>query len=138
MLLTEYLETYSKLIDEYSKTSLIFSSQINVDIRAEHVGLIKGSITFIDESRLFVTEYLDVSYGIDRLSYSYHYQNKEGRLVFRYDNAAHKPALGFTHHKHSGGRVIESQMPDLAGVLAEAMHYLMGQIGGASNDGHLD
>jgi len=134
MLLTEYLEAFSKVIDEYSKTDLVFSSQVHVDIRAEHIGLIKGSITFIDESRLFLTEYLDVSYGIERLTYSYHYQDKEGRLVFRYDNAAHKPVLGFIHHKHSGDGVVESQIPDLNGVLLEAIHHLMGPIGWAGGE----
>jgi hypothetical protein len=134
MLLTEYLEAFSKVIDEYSKTGLIFSSQVHVDIRAEHIGLIKGSITFIDESRLFVTEYLDVSYDIERLTYSYHYQNKEGRLVFRYDNAAHKPVLGFIHHKHSGDGVVESEVPDLDGVMLEAIHHFMGGIGGTSDE----
>jgi len=35
----------------------------------------------------------------EKVSYAYQYQDGEGKLIFRYDNAAHKPGLGFIEHK---------------------------------------
>jgi hypothetical protein len=129
MFLTEYLEKFSCIIDDYSKTGYIFSSELNIDIRAENIGLIKASITFTNESRLFATEYLDLTSKTEKLSYSYHYQDKNGRLVFRYDNAVHKPSLGFEHHKHVGDSVLHCKLPDLNGILDEIISELMEHTG---------
>jgi hypothetical protein len=125
MLLTEYLEEVSATIDEYSKTGFIFSAEIKRDMRTENIGLIKIFITFTDESKLYVTEYLDLSVKIEKLSYSYHYQDRSGRVLFRYDNAAHKPPLRFAHHKHVGNSVFQCKIPDLEGILEEITDYLM-------------
>ena len=55
-----------------------------------------------------------------RVRYAFHYQDAEGNLVFRYDNAPHHPRLAtFPAHKHVGDTVIEAQAPDLADVLRE-------------------
>jgi hypothetical protein len=129
MLLTEYLEKLSRIIDDYSKTGYIFSSELNIDIRAENIGLIKATITFTDESRLSVTEYLDLTSKTEKLSYSYHYQDINGSLLFRYDNAAHKPSLGFAHHKHVGHSVSQYALPDLNTILAEITSELVRPMG---------
>ena len=57
MFLTEYLSDLTKVIDEYSKTELIVSSEIKSDFRTEKIGLIKGQLVFINESKLSFTEY---------------------------------------------------------------------------------
>ena len=77
------------------KTNLIIYSELHIDCRTEKIGIIKGTITFLDNSCLFFTEYLDDKYKIEKLTYSFHYQQKDGTLIFRYDNAYHKPRLGF-------------------------------------------
>ncbi|MDO8444615.1 MAG: hypothetical protein Q7T53_00680 [Deltaproteobacteria bacterium] len=51
MLLSEYLSGLTKAITEYSKTSLIIDSDLNTDFRTDKIGIIKGSITFTNESR---------------------------------------------------------------------------------------
>jgi hypothetical protein len=54
--------------------------------------------------------------------YSYHYQDSEGKLIFRHDNAPHHPEIEtHPHHKHVGSddNVIASQPPDLGDVLRE-------------------
>ena len=76
MLLTEYLSDVTKVIDEYSRTGLILLSKLKTDARTEKIGLIKGNFVFINESRLFFTEYLDLRYKIEKLAYSFHYQDK--------------------------------------------------------------
>ncbi len=119
MFLSEYLSDVTKTIDEYAKTSIIFSSKVESDFRTERIGFIKGKIIFIDDSKLFFTEYLDLRYKIDKLTYSFHYQDKKANLIFRYDNAAHKPSQEFTEHKHTGDMVVQSSVPELKYVLEE-------------------
>lgn len=126
MLLSEYLIDLTKVINEYSKTSLIIDSDLNTDFRTEKIGVIKGSITFTDESRLFFTEYIDVRYKVEKITYSYHYQDRAGKLLFRYDNARHKPMLAFTDHKHlSNNETTQSDVPKFSDVLEEIMEYLV-------------
>ena len=92
MLLNEYLFDLIKAINEYSKSGYILTSGLNIDARSEKIGLIKGSVIFINGSKLIFTEYLDLRYKIEKLTYSFHYQEKDGNLIFRYDNAVHRPA----------------------------------------------
>jgi hypothetical protein len=58
---------------------------------------------------------------VARLKYRYHYEDPDGRLVFRYDNAPHHPEVEtFPHHKHlSDGRVVPSVEQSLPRVLEE-------------------
>ena len=126
MLLTEYFARIVKDIEEYSKTNLIIDSDLHIDCRTEKIGIIKGTVTFLDNSCLFFTEYLDVRYKIEKLTYSFHYQQKDGTLIFRYDNAYHKPRLGFAAHKHlPSGEIIQSDIPELKDVFEEIMEHLL-------------
>lgn len=126
MLLSDYLSGLTKSINEYSKTSLIIDSDLNTDFRTEKIGIIRGSITFADESRLFFTEYLDVRYKVEKITYSYHYQDRAGKLIFRYDNARHKPQLAFKDHKHlSNDETAQSEAPEFSSVLEEIMEFLL-------------
>ena len=126
MLLTEYFARLVKVIEEHSKTNLIIDSDLHIDCRTEKIGIIKGIISFIDNSNLFFTEYLDIRYKIEKLTYSFHYQQKDGKLIFRYDNAEHKPRLNFAYHKHlSSGEIIQSDIPDLSNIFEEIMDYLL-------------
>src|SRR3989304_2325361 len=94
--------------------------------QTEKIGIIKGTITFLDNSCLFFTEYLDVRYQIEKLTYSFHYQQKDGTLIFRYDNAYHKPRLSFTSHKHlPSGEIIQSDIPELNDIFEEVMEHLL-------------
>lgn len=124
MVLTEYLSDLAKVIDEYSKTGLFISSELIVDVRTEKIGLIRVTIIFNDDSKLFVTEYLDLRHKIEKLTYSFHYQDKDGNLIFRYDNAAHKP-MSFKNHKHVKDAILESQIPELRNILEEIIRDLL-------------
>ncbi|MDN3511827.1 MAG: DUF6516 family protein [Candidatus Jettenia sp.] len=126
MLLTEYFARLVKGIEEYSKTNLIIDTDLHLDCRTEKIGIIKGVITFIDDSKLFFTEYLDVRYKIEKLTYSFHFQQKDGKLIFRYDNADHKPRLNFNSHKHlSSDEIVQSSIPEISDIFEEIMDYLL-------------
>lgn len=51
--------------------------------------------------------------------YRYHYQGPRNQLIFRYDNARHRPLLPVLEHKHVPEQVIEAAAPTLEDVLAE-------------------
>lgn len=119
MLISEYLNGLTKTISEYTRTGLILSSELTTDYRTSKIGYIKGALSFPDDSKLFFKEYIDLRYGIVRETYSYHYQNGQGELLFRYDNANHRPSLGFIDHKHTDQTIIPSDIPQLSNVLEE-------------------
>jgi hypothetical protein len=54
-----------------------------------------------------------------KVMYTYHYQDAGDRLVFRYDNAQHRPTLGSDEHKHTPDGVVAAPAPTLEDVLAE-------------------
>lgn len=58
MLLSEYLSDLTNIIDEYSKTDLIIDSNLSTDFRTEKIGIVKGAITFSDDSMLFLQNIL--------------------------------------------------------------------------------
>ncbi|MEZ4525542.1 MAG: DUF6516 family protein [Desulfobacterales bacterium] len=124
--LKDCLSELTEIINDYSKTGFIVSSEIVSDFRTEKIGFIKGKIVFSDESVLFFREYLDLRCYIDKKAYSFHYQDRNTKLLFRYDNALHKPALGFNEHKHTAeDRIIQTSVPDMGDILEEiAREYL--------------
>ncbi len=126
MLLTEHAAALARVIEDYSQTDLIIDSAVTTDSRTLKIGVIRGTITFVNESRLFFTEYLDLRYKPEKLTYSFHYQDRADAMLFRYDNACHKPALAFADHKHlADGRMVQAEIPELAAVLGEIMDYFL-------------
>jgi len=83
------------------------------------LALLRG--TFTDESVLHFIEFVNVKESIELYKYSYHYQNRNGTLIFRYDMAPHHQEIEtFPHHKHTrSGKIIEASIPALAHVLDE-------------------
>ncbi len=73
MKLSEYLTDIEKIINEYSQTDLILSYDLHNDLRTEKLGIVKGIVVFIDDSKLVFKEYVDLKYGIEKIVYSYHY-----------------------------------------------------------------
>jgi hypothetical protein len=51
--------------------------------------------------------------------YSYHYQDANQELIFRYDNARHRPSLSFREHKHLPEEIVAAPAPALEAVLTE-------------------
>lgn len=119
MLLKDYILQLHKVIAEYTQTGLLVSSNFGSDIRTESIGAVKGEIGFADGSRLFFREYLDLRYGIDKIMYSYHYQDIEDMLRFRYDNAEHRPRLDVRDHRHSPAKIEATGIPTLEDILLE-------------------
>ena len=70
---------------------------------------------FKGKTVLFLKEFVSLT----QMIYSYHWQDENGTLLIRWDNAPHHKHLHtFPHHKHSPD-VSESNVVDLEGVLKE-------------------
>ena len=67
-----------------------------------------------NNTELYVREYM----GVGEEKYSYHWQEKNGKLITRWDNAPHQKVKTFPHHKHyPDGTVVESYEIRLEKVL---------------------
>ena len=119
MLLNTYQNNIVSIIQKYVDNGYILSFNFSVDARSNYIGFIQGSLEFIQGSRLFFREYVDLQESIEKLSYSFHYQDQDYNLIFRYDNAQHKPDLGYVEHKHIRNKIISSEIPDIEQVILE-------------------
>jgi len=95
----------------------------------EHVGSssrFKAEIRFKDDSSLSIRQIVIESFFF---KYAYHWQDREGQLIRRWDNAPHWPAIStFPHHKHVRSqtdqlRVLESRGGDLEIVFQEIAEW---------------
>jgi hypothetical protein len=70
---------------------------------------------------LHFREFVDTSQVEPKIMYAYHYQDVDHNLLFRYDNAVHKPALPQAGHKHTQSGADISPAPTLPGVLDQIL-----------------
>jgi hypothetical protein len=93
----------------------------------DYNGLIRCRIIFWDNSFLDLYEIVSTELGYPvRVYYAYTYL-REGKRVFRYDNAPHHPEIA-THpyHKHIGARdrLVPADQPTLKQILDEVEDLL--------------
>ena len=119
MLIDEYFQEIEVYI---SNCPSVLESHVIKDKRSLHIGIIEGEISFMDGSVLFFIEFINVKeIEAERYKYSYHYQDKTGKFIFRYDMAPHhKEIKTFPHHKHlKSEKIMEAADSDLIKVLDE-------------------
>ncbi len=115
-----YLAQIRAIVDRYAVTSFVLDTKVSFEARPGDQGYLTGSITYADGSVLHFREFLDAAgETVDKLTYTYHYQDAGNQLIFRYDNARHRPLLRSLEHKHAPGQVVEMPAPALDEVLAE-------------------
>lgn len=119
MLLNQYQTNFLNIIQKYVNSGWIISFDFAVDARSSYIGFIQGNLEFLDNSHLFFKEYINLQDTLEKLSYSFHYQDPDNNLIFRYDNAKHKPDLGYVNHKHIQEQIIPSAIPDIEQVITE-------------------
>jgi Family of unknown function (DUF6516) len=125
MQLHEYIERFRKGMETLENYGYTESIEIKEEIRPNKQAVFTAKVVLLNGSVFQVREYIDAKYGIDRVSYAYHYQDRDGSLIFRYDNAAHRPALGFKVHKHTADWAVESaDLPDVFDLINEIVRYL--------------
>lgn len=118
MLINEY---FQQIESQIAKHIHILETSLIKDKRSAHIGIVEGELLFKDEAVLHFIEFVNVKDTIQVYKYSYHYRDREGELIFRYDMAPHHREIDtFPHHKHIyPDTVIKTPVPTLAKVLDE-------------------
>ena len=125
MLLRNYLQLFRQGIQKLEDYGYSESINIREEIRPNKQAIIKAKIVLVDSSVLHIKEYIDAKYKIEKVSYAYQYQDRDGELIFRYDNAVHRPALRFKEHKHTkDGVIIQTSLPDISDIIDEVVGCL--------------
>lgn len=117
----EYAETIKQVLDTVIDSNEVVRAEISEDRRSSLRGCIAGMLQFSNDSELYFREYVDASLSEPRLTYAYHFQNSDHELIFRYDNAPHRPPLEQAEHKHTPAGVQVHPAPTLAQVINEIM-----------------
>jgi hypothetical protein len=115
----DYAKTITSPIDALLASGQARLVSLQVDQRSMLRGLISGILAFEDDSELHFSEFVDLTQPEPRLMYAYHYQDSKKALVFRYDNAAHRPPLPVAEHKHSASTVSSATAPTFVQVIDE-------------------
>ena len=98
--MSERIEEYVNRVVRFLKLHPMVKD-VNVERRVVtgNRGYIRASVTFVNDSQLWMREFVDDR--LRKIGYAYHYQSIDGKLLFRYDNAPHHAdAASFPHHKH--------------------------------------
>ncbi|MEM3056617.1 MAG: DUF6516 family protein [Candidatus Bathyarchaeia archaeon] len=123
MIIKEYLENLLKEIKDHPLVKRIYVRNMQVSLRR---GYVRAVALLTDDSELHVFEYVNSS--LSRLSYSYHYQDPSGDMIFRYDNEPHYPSLpNFPYHKHVAHEEAPrpSEQVNIEEVLREITIYMI-------------
>jgi hypothetical protein len=117
----EYAHAISSLLTEIVSTGNVQLRNLQLDQRSTMRGYIAGILVFADVSELHFREFVDITQLEPRLMYAYHYQDAAGTLLFRYDNALHRPMLSQCEHRHTPAGIDVGVMPTLAAVIDEIL-----------------
>ncbi len=115
----EYARGIEDVLDATVAAGEVVLTSIQIDQRSSLRGFITVVLQFGDASELHFREFVDTSLPESRLVYAYHYQDVERKLVFRYDNAAHRRPLPQAEHQHTPAGVEVHPAPTLAQVVDE-------------------
>jgi len=119
------IEEYFRAIqNSVESCPIVQLSNVTYEKRGTHEGFIRGRLSFVDGSTLYLREFVDVEMTEDRLMYVYQYMDSSNKIIFRYDNTGHHKKLGlstYPHHKHEHREddVVPSVAPDLASILRQ-------------------
>ena len=117
----EYAKTVTQPIDTLLASGQARLVNLQVDQRSMLRGFISGILAFEDDSELHFADFIDLTQPEPRLMYAYHYQDSKKSLVFRYDNAIHRPPLPLAEHKHTASAVSPAPAPAFIQVIDEIL-----------------
>lgn len=117
----EYAQQFAELLNGLVAMGQVGTFELQVDQRSTLRGFIKGQAIFVNGSELHFREFLDTTLLEPKTMYAYHYQDDEQQLIFRYDNALHRPPLLQQDHKHTPDGIILTQPPTMQQILDEIL-----------------
>ena len=125
MSLRDHLEQVRSGLQTFEDYGLSEQIDFSAEIRPGSQAVLKATVKLIDTSELYLREYLLEKEMIQRVSYAYQYQTQDGTLIFRYDNATHRPPLGFDNHRHdSNGQIVPAELSNIEELVQEIIDYM--------------
>jgi len=120
MQIKDYIQA---LLDVISENPFVATKNIIVEDRPPDAAYVNGELTFLNGSKLYFKEFVVLKSNITVfLKYAYHYVDKEGVQIFRYDNAFDPKAKTFEtypEHKHIKENITPAKRPSMKEVLNE-------------------
>ncbi|MCX5814291.1 MAG: DUF6516 family protein [Proteobacteria bacterium] len=115
-----------KFVESIEKTTTFNAAVLSSNIQ-KHFGpdndtvYLKGSILFMDSSTLDIAIFAkELHKGLSIEKYRFHYMDKQGQMLFRYDNAPHHPELSsFPDHKHIENNTIPAAPREFKDIFNE-------------------
>ncbi len=103
----------------------VIHSDISFDEVSEEECYIRGKLTLIGSFELHIAEYVVTEPELKRLKYRFHLQSADGKMIARWDNAAHHPEVK-THpdHLHVGEKVRANSPMDIEQVLKSVLTFI--------------
>ncbi len=120
----EYARSLTAVLDTVVATGQAVLVALQVDQRSVVRGFIAGTLQFDDGSTLHFREFADLTQAEPKIMHAYHSQDADNNMIFRYDNAAHRPALPQPEHKHTHSAIELVRAPTLTEVLDELLRQI--------------
>ena len=116
-------EYVGRILSSISANPYVESQSISCQERPPDGAYLSGLIAFIDGSQLHIKEFiLFDSTGARIVKYGYNFLDREGDLIFRYDNALDPMARGlssYPEHRHAAGGLSSAMRPLFEEILEE-------------------
>jgi hypothetical protein len=93
-MIIEYFRQVRAVILQFAHITYDFD--ISEKVYNDEKGFISGRLRFFNESILEFGEVKDIQY-FSKVKYRFHFMDKFGNMIFRYDNAKHFPELDSFH-----------------------------------------
>lgn len=108
-------EYFTQVRDKLEELSwIILEQSINFDLISKSMGIIEGTLVFIDNSTLDFMELVSE----EKREYRFNYLDKDKNLIYRWDSAPHhKGVSSFPFHLHTKRKIEESRQMSLIEVL---------------------
>jgi hypothetical protein len=118
-LISDYFREVERRLAE---TKIIAEQEIDYKEFGSEEGMIRGKLLFING---YVLEFMEYVNKEERPKYRFHLMDKDGKMIFRYDNALHHEVSTFPHHKHLPEGIKESKEKGIIEVLKEVELLLL-------------
>ncbi|MBF0242637.1 MAG: hypothetical protein HQK64_09210 [Desulfamplus sp.] len=123
------LDRFDALESQLLENPIVISYKIIRREVAYNEGKLRFKATFIDGSMAEFFEYLVITGETIHLAkYSFHWQDAQGKLKYRWDNAPHHLDLpNAPHHRHNPDESVNGiiQLPDIFRILKEIESLLL-------------
>jgi len=126
MSVSSYFQQLLAAVSRLEDYGLVNTITSNSETRPSGELFINIKVELIDNSVLFIREYVSARQEqIEHFSYAYQYQAPNENLIFRYDNAPHKPSLTEKEHKHlQNGEIILCLLSNIESIIEEILSWL--------------